>query len=176
MGNTLKKGKLLCDQYIRKIIICPNNKILIRNLLFYYRIYSFMVCSSLKKLGILMYLRTKSRYGVDISPWAQLGKGCRLMHAVNIVIGPNASVGDYCKIFNSVTLGNARPDLITLETPREMPRIGKYCVLGAGAKFLGDVIIGDKILIGASVVIRTSVHSGNSEFHSLIKNKKITQV
>lgn len=119
-------------------------------LVFYYRVYSNLVASGFEKLAILLYLRVKSRYSVDISPWAKVGEGLRIVHAFNIVIGPEVVIGKKCRIFNGVTLGNARPGK---ESQNHMPTIGSYCVLGVGAKLLGHLQIVDGTIVGANVVV-----------------------
>lgn len=115
--------------------------------LFYWRI-SIALCSrrSTKYFGILLYYRIKSRYGVDLSPWAIVAAGIRLMHAFGIVIGPGVAIGSGTKIFQQVTLGMSRPDSKSIL----MPQIGSYCILGAGSRILGPVTISDGVLVPAN--------------------------
>jgi len=100
-------------------------------------------------VGILIFFRLKSRYGVDLSPWAIVDPGIRLMHAFGIVVGPNVRIREGTTIFHHVTLGKSRPDKKTLL----MPTIGCYCILGAGAKILGPVKIPDRSLVPANMLI-----------------------
>jgi serine O-acetyltransferase len=103
----------------------------------------------MKPIGILIFFRLKSRYGVDLSPWAIVDPGIRLMHAFGIVVGPNVRIQKGTKIFHHVTLGKSRPDREALL----MPTIGRYCILGAGAKILGPVKIPDRSLVPANMLI-----------------------
>lgn len=118
--------------------------------LLYWRISSKLCVRKFTKyLGILIYYRNKSRYGVDLSPWAIVDPGIRLMHAFGIVVGPNVRIYRGTKIFHQVTLGKSRPDKEALM----MPSIGRYCILGGGAKILGDVNIPDGSLVPANSVL-----------------------
>lgn len=124
--------------------------------LFYWRLC--MALSSkkyLKHFGILIFFRLKSRYGVDLSPWAIVDPGIRLMHAFGIVVGPKVRIQMGTTIFHQVTLGMSRPDKESLL----MPSIGRYCILGAGSKILGAVSIPDGSLVPANLLITGKILS-----------------
>lgn len=88
--------------------------------------------------------------GIDIHPGAQLGRGVFIDHGMGVVIGETAIVGDYCLIYQGVTLGGTGK-----ETGQRHPVVGHHVVIGAGAKVLGRIAIGDYARIGAgSVVLR----------------------
>jgi len=88
--------------------------------------------------------------GIDIHPAAQIGKGVFIDHGVGVVIGETAIVGDYTLIYQGVTLGGTGK-----ETGKRHPTVGSRVVIGAGAKVLGNIHIGDYARIGAgSVVLR----------------------
>jgi serine O-acetyltransferase len=124
------------------------------------RLIQAMIRQGWKWLALLLYFRQKSRHAVDISPWATYGPGLRLMHAYNITIGPTVVIGSSCTIFNGVTLGNSRPDILR----NVMPVVGDRCILGTGAKILGGIRIDDDVLIGANVVVRSDVMKGGEAF------------
>lgn len=90
-------------------------------------------------------------YASDISCRAKIAGGLNIMHGHDIVIGSGVIIGQNCKIFNGVTLGNK-------DTESEVvaqPTLGRNVVIGTGAKVLGGVTIGDNAKIGAnSVVVR----------------------
>lgn len=115
---------------------------------FLYRVATFFI-GKIRWIGILIYFRIKSRYGCDLSPFATIGKGLRLVHAFGIVVGPDVVMGDNCLLFCGVVLGNRRPD----QARSEMPLIGNQVIIGAGAKVLGNVKIEDLKLIGANLVV-----------------------
>lgn len=121
-------------------------------ILFIWRIIMRLVKSNYNKIAIILYLRLKSRYGVDLSPWAVVEPGIRLMHSNGTVVGPLVSIGMGSKIFHQVTMGKSRPDKSDLR----MPTVGRFCIIGAGAKILGPIEIGDFSLIGANAVITSN--------------------
>ena len=133
------------------------------------RVINRLSRSRFKSLGLLLYYRQKSRYCVDISPWAEIGPGLRLQHPFNIVIGPGARIGSNCILFNGVTLGNARPDILV----NRMPVVGDGCVLGTGAKILGAVVVEEGLLVGANVLVRKDLVRGGDYFAQLEGERKV---
>jgi serine O-acetyltransferase len=88
--------------------------------------------------------------GIEIHPGAQIGQAVFIDHGMGIVIGETAIVGDQAVIYQGVTLGGTGK-----ETGKRHPTLGKNVVVGAGAKVLGNIHIGDNVRIGAaSVVLR----------------------
>ena len=88
--------------------------------------------------------------GIEIHPGARLGRGVFIDHGMGVVIGETAIVGDRTLIYQGVTLGGTGK-----EVGKRHPTIGKGVVIGAGAKILGNIHIGDFARIGAgSVVLR----------------------
>jgi serine O-acetyltransferase len=88
--------------------------------------------------------------GVEIHPGAQIGQGVFIDHGMGVVIGETAIVGDYALIYQGVTLGGTGK-----ETGKRHPTVGAHVVVGAGAKVLGNIHIGDYARIGAgSIVLR----------------------
>lgn len=137
-------------------------------------VFWLRVCAALsngdwKPLGLLIYFRMKSRYSVDLSPWAWIGPGLRLMHAYDITIGPEVVIGRECILFNGVTLGNSRPDILS----NRMPVVGNRCILGTGAKVLGGLRIGDDVLVGANMVVRGDLIPGTVEFERLVEEDQV---
>jgi serine O-acetyltransferase len=91
-------------------------------------------------------------FGVFIGPKAKIGKRLTIEHFGGIIIHGSAEIGDDCIIRQGVTIGNRQKD-----KPWEAPKIGSRVNVGAGAKILGNVIIGDDVDIGANAVIITDV-------------------
>ncbi|MBW4470352.1 MAG: serine O-acetyltransferase [Stenomitos rutilans HA7619-LM2] len=88
--------------------------------------------------------------GIEIHPGAQIGQGVFIDHGMGVVIGETAIVGNYALIYQGVTLGGTGK-----ETGKRHPTLGEDVVVGAGAKVLGNIEIGDRVRIGAgSVVLR----------------------
>lgn len=90
--------------------------------------------------------------GIEIHPGAQIGKGVFIDHGMGVVIGETAIVGDCAVIYQGVTLGGTGK-----ETGKRHPTLGKNVVVGAGAKVLGNIQIGDNVRIGAASVVLRNV-------------------
>lgn len=86
--------------------------------------------------------------GIEIHPGAILGKGIVIDHGMGVVIGETAVVGDYCLIYQGVTLGGTGK-----ECGKRHPTFGSHVVVGAGAKVLGNLQIGDRVRIGAGSIV-----------------------
>jgi serine O-acetyltransferase len=90
--------------------------------------------------------------GIEIHPGAQLGRGVFIDHGTGVVIGETAIVGNYTLIYQGVTLGGTGK-----ETGKRHPTVGCRVVVGAGAKVLGNIHIGDFARIGAGSVVLKDV-------------------
>ena len=90
--------------------------------------------------------------GIEIHPGATLGAGLFIDHGMGVVIGETAEVGEDVTMYHGVTLGGT-----TLERGKRHPTIGDRVVIGAGAKVLGAIDIGDDSRIGANAVVVRSV-------------------
>jgi serine O-acetyltransferase len=90
--------------------------------------------------------------GVEIHPAAIIGQGVFIDHASGVVIGETAEVGDDVTLYQGVTLGGT-----SLDPVKRHPTIGNRVTIGAGAKVLGAITIGDDSRIGANAVVVKSV-------------------
>ncbi len=95
--------------------------------------------------------------GIEIHPGAVIGKGVFIDHGMGVVIGETAIVGDYALIYQGVTLGGTGK-----ESGKRHPTIGSHVVIGAGAKVLGNIYIGDRVRIGAGSVVLRDVPSNTT--------------
>lgn len=102
-----------------------------------------------------LYRGVRNFYGIELPYTAQVGRRVVIEHQSGIVIHGASRLGDDCIIRQDVTLGNRR-----LDRPDEAPRLGKGVNVGAGAKILGAVEIGDGAQIGANAVVCRDVPSG----------------
>ncbi len=80
-----------------------------------------------------------------------IGKGIRFAHPFEIVIAPQAVIGEGCTIFNGVTIGVNHLDR------SGYPRIGNNVVIYTGAKIIGNVKVGNNVIIGANSVVVTDI-------------------
>lgn len=90
--------------------------------------------------------------GVEIHPAASIGSYFVIDHGSGIVIGETTVIGDYVTLFQGVTLGGTGK-----ERGKRHPTLGSHVVVGAGAKILGGITIGDNVTIGANSVVLKSV-------------------
>lgn len=90
--------------------------------------------------------------GIEIHPGAQIGRGVVIDHGMGVVIGETTIVGDYALIYQGVTLGGTGK-----ETGKRHPTLGCNVVVGAGAKVLGNIQIGDYARIGAGTIVLKDV-------------------
>lgn len=93
--------------------------------------------------------------GIEIHPGAKIGKRVVIDHGMGVVIGETAEVGNDCLIFHGVTLGGKN-----FEDKKRHPTIGNKVIIGAGAKILGNIKIGDDSVVGANSVVTKDVPSG----------------
>jgi serine O-acetyltransferase len=86
--------------------------------------------------------------GVEIHPGAKLGRGLFIDHGMGVVIGETAEVGEDVTIYHGVTLGGT-----SLEKGKRHPTVGDRVTIGAGAKVLGPIVIGNDSRIGSNAVV-----------------------
>ncbi len=101
-----------------------------------------------------LYLQSQSSriFGVDIHPAARIGRGLMFDHATGIVIGETAVIGDHCSLLHGVTLGGSGK-----EGGDRHPKIGDNVMIGAGAKVLGNIQIGNCCRVAAGSVVLQDV-------------------
>jgi serine acetyltransferase len=103
----------------------------------------------------MMYRRVRDRLGIELDCSAKVGRRLVIAHQHGIVIHGNSVIGDDCLIHQGVTLGNK-----SWKFPGDAPHLGNRVNVGAGAKILGAVKIGDDAVIGANAVVLQDVPSG----------------
>lgn len=124
-------------------------------------LWAHRLASRMWKMGMRTPARmlgqmTRTFTGVDIHPAAKLGRRLFIDHATGVVIGETAVVGEDCVIFHGVTLGGQ-----TMTRGKRHPTVGNRVMIGAGAKVLGPINIGDDAKIGANAVVVKDVPSGS---------------
>jgi serine O-acetyltransferase len=100
----------------------------------------------------LCYRHVRNVYGIDLPCTVKLGERVVIEHSSGIIVHGNAEIGDDSILRQGVTLGNRYMD-----KPLDAPRLGKRVNVGAGAKILGAVTIGDDAQIGANAVVLEDV-------------------
>ncbi|MBV0912956.1 serine O-acetyltransferase [Anianabacter salinae] len=117
-----------------------------------YRIGHWLWTEGRRDLAYFYQMRASEIFGVDIHPNARIGKGIMIDHAHSIVIGETAVVGDNVSMLHSVTLGGTGK-----EDDDRHPKIGDGVLIGAGAKVLGNIRIGNCSRVAAGSVVLEEV-------------------
>jgi serine O-acetyltransferase len=94
--------------------------------------------------------------GIDIHPGAKIGERVFFDHAMGVVVGETAEIGDGCTIYQGVTLGGTS----LYKATKRHPTLGRDVVVGAGAKVLGGFTVGDGAKIGSNAVVTRPVPAG----------------
>lgn len=105
----------------------------------------------------MFYRKIRNTYGIELPYTVLLGRRVIVEHQHGIVIHGNSVIGDDCIIRQGVTIGNRY-----LDQPFEAPKLGKRVNIGAGAKILGNVTIGNDVCIGANAVVISDIPSGQT--------------
>jgi len=135
----------------------------------------YRVAHSLYDRGAPEYAReltehAKTMTGIDIHPGAQIGEYFFIDHGTGVVIGETATVGDWTRIYQNVTLGALHfeeeedEEHMLAKDYKRHPDIGSNVVIGAGSNVLGPVTVGDHVSIGANSWITDDVPPRTSVF------------
>lgn len=100
---------------------------------------------------VLMQI-VRAATGIEIHPGATIGRRFFIDHGMGVVIGETTEIGDDVMIYHGVTLGGR-----TLKRVKRHPTIGNRVTIGAGAKVLGPLTVGDDSAIGANAVVTRDV-------------------
>src|SRR5881396_3014346 len=93
--------------------------------------------------------------GIEIHPGARVGRRVFIDHGMGVVIGETAEIHDECTLYHGVTLGGT-----SWNKGKRHPSLGRGVVLGAGAKILGPILVGDGAKIGSNAVVVRDVPAG----------------
>ena len=94
--------------------------------------------------------------GIEIHPGAKIGERVFFDHAMGVVVGETAEIGDGCTIYQAVTLGGTS----LYKGVKRHPTLGRNVVVGAGAQVLGGFTVGDGAKIGSNAVVTKPVPAG----------------
>ena len=105
------------------------------------------------------FISTVARWltGIEIHPAAKIGERFFIDHGMGVVIGETAEIGDDCTLYHGVTLGGT-----SWQKGKRHPTLGNGVVVGAGAKVLGPIEIGDNARIGSNAVVVKPVAAGRT--------------
>lgn len=116
--------------------------------LFNYRIAHWFYLKGLRTLARFIMGMNQILTNIDLHPAATIGRRVFMDHGIGIVIGETAEIGNDVLIYQGVTLGG-----VSLERKKRHPTVMDGVVIGAGAKVIGDIIIGKNAKIGANSVV-----------------------
>ncbi len=117
-----------------------------------YRVGHWLWGQGRTDMAYFVQMRVSEVFGVDVHPAAHIGRGIMIDHAHSIVIGETAVVGDNVSMLHSVTLGGTGK-----EDGDRHPKIGNGVLIGAGAKVLGNITIGNNSRVAAGSVVLIEV-------------------
>jgi len=109
-----------------------------------------------KWLGRFISHCARGLTGIEIHPGAKIGERVFFDHAMGVVVGETAEIGDGCTIYQGVTLGGTS----LYKGAKRHPTLGKNVVVSAGAKVLGGFEVGDNAKIGSNAVVIKPVPAG----------------
>jgi len=102
-----------------------------------------------------LYRRARNHYGIDLPYTVQLGRRVVIEHCGAIVVHGKVRIGDDCIVRQGVTIG-----IRSTDRPWDVPELGARVDVGAGAKILGKIRIGDRVQIGANAVVLRDLPAG----------------
>jgi serine O-acetyltransferase len=111
--------------------------------------------SGLKWLARMLSTIARWVTGIEIHPGATIGRRFFIDHGMGVVIGETSIIGDDCTLYHGVTLGGT-----SWQKGKRHPTLGNNVVIGAGAKVLGPITIGDGARIGSNSVVINEVPVG----------------
>ena len=120
-----------------------------------YRIAHWLYYNNFRFLAKIVSQISRFFTGIEIHPACFIGRGLLIDHGMGVVIGETAIIGDDCTIFHGVTLGGVGD-----ETGKRHPTLYNSVFVGAGAKILGNIEIGNNVKIGANAVVLTDIPDG----------------
>ena len=132
-----------------------------------HRISHFLWRINLKLLARIHANLVRSSTGIEIHPAAKIGRRFFVDHGMGVVIGATTVIGDDVMIYHNVTLG-AKSNVGVTGNDKRHPTIGNNVLIGAGAKVLGNIKIGDGSKIAANSVVtkdllpQSTVETGDS--------------
>ncbi|KPK37578.1 MAG: serine acetyltransferase [Gammaproteobacteria bacterium SG8_47] len=113
--------------------------------------------ANFKWLGRMLAGLSRWFTGIEIHPAASIGRRFFIDHGMGVVIGETAEIGDDCTLYHGVTLGGT-----SWQKGKRHPTLGNNVVVGAGAKVLGPITLGDGARVGSNAVVVKDVAAGNT--------------
>lgn len=135
---------------VETLLTCPG-----LHAILFHRINHWLWKNKLFLLGRLGSYLTRFITGIEIHPGATIGKRFFIDHGMGVVIGETAEIGDDCSIYHGVTLGGT-----TWNKGKRHPTLKNGVIIGAGAKILGPITLGENSRVGSNAVVVKDVPDG----------------
>lgn len=147
-----RKNDPAARSYLEVLLLYPGPKAIGLHRLahFFYRWHFFFLARLISEFSRWLTL-------IEIHPGARIGKNLFIDHGSGVVIGETAIIGDHCMIYHGVTLGG-----VSLSQFKRHPTLENNVLVGAGAKVLGAITIGQGAKVGANSVVTKDVEPGTS--------------
>jgi len=123
----------------------------------FYRLTHRLWLLKLKWLARFISMLARWITGVEIHPGAVIGRRFFIDHGMGVVIGETAEIGNDCTLYHGVTLGGT-----TWKKGKRHPTLGNNVVIGAGAKILGPITLGNDVRVGSNSVVVKSVDNAQT--------------
>jgi serine O-acetyltransferase len=123
--------------------------------LIFHRFNHWLWCMGLKWLARLGSNVARWMTGIEIHPGATIGRRFFIDHGMGVVIGETALIGDDCTLYHGVTLGGT-----SWNKGKRHPTLERGVVIGAGAKVLGPITLGEGAKVGSNAVVVRDVPAG----------------
>ena len=136
-----------CRNAIEAIILYPGFHAIL-----FHRIAHFLYSKKIFFLARLISQIARHITGIEIHPGAKIGKKLFIDHGMGVVIGETATIGDNCTIYHNSTLGGTGKD-----KNKRHPDLENNVIVGAGAKILGPIKIGNNVKVGANSVVLNDI-------------------
>jgi serine O-acetyltransferase len=124
---------------------------------FFHRLAHFFYVIKMNFIARMLSEIGRFLTGIEIHPGAKIGKRLVIDHGMGVVIGETAEIGNDCIIFHGVTLGG-----MNFEKKKRHPSLGDRVLVGAGAKLLGAIHIGDDVKVGTNSVVVKDIPAGKT--------------
>jgi len=125
------------------------------NLIKIYRVANFLYRKKVPFFPRILYFIQFLLFNSSVPPSSQIGRGTKFAYSgIGVVIHSRAKIGNNCMIGQGITIGGRSKKF-------EVPVIGNNCYLGAGCRILGDIVIGDNVIIGPNAVVLENIPSNS---------------
>lgn len=149
--NSIKKRDPAARHILQIILTYPGV-----HAVFWYKISHFLYRHQFKLLAEFIMFLVRCSINIEIHPAATIGKRLFIDHGTGVVIGATSIIGDDVTMYHGVTLGGVGRGG---STGKRHPTVENGVTIGAGAKILGDITLGEGCIIGANAVVLKDIPS-----------------